>query len=208
MLNSEHASAGKFCNVGQQRGAVQFFCRAISITKRIIEANGIELGIGFLDQPLDIVLVVPTMIIPPIREYEQGTFSVVCTPHLTESQVDSVQEGSPALWSSQHHPALKIFNAVSKGTGQFGPLIKADQEEFILRVGSLEEFESSLPGLVDFVGHAAAEIENHADRYGNILGGERDYFLLGIVFKDAEIVLVEARDQPIERVGYGYIYQS
>src|SRR5208337_1772877 len=109
MLHSEYPATRQFCNFGEQRRAVELFRRTISISKRVVDADGIELGVGFLYQPLDIVLVVPTMIISSIGKDEQGAFGVVCTPHLAESQVDSVQKGGPALWGSQHHAALQVF---------------------------------------------------------------------------------------------------
>src|SRR5208283_2824943 len=146
MLNSEHAPASQFGDIGEQRWTVEFLCCAIAIAKRVIKANGIELGICFLDQPLDIVLIVSTMIIASIGKDEQGTFGVVCTPHLRETEIHSVQEGSPALWGSEHHAALQVFNAVGEGAGEFGALIKADQEEFILGIGGLEELQRRFAG--------------------------------------------------------------
>src|SRR5208283_1068785 len=124
MLNSEHAPASQFGDIGEQRWTVEFLCCAIAIAKRIIEANGIELGVCFLDQPLDIVLVVPTMIISPIRKDEQGAFGVVCTPHLAKAEVDSVQKSSPALRGSKHHAALEVFDAICKRASEFSALIK------------------------------------------------------------------------------------
>src|SRR5215470_12452900 len=56
---------------------------------------------------------------------------------------------------------------------------------------------------VDLVGHAAAEVENDADRDGNVFGREGDDFLLDVIFKHAEVVRVEAGNQAIVRIGDG-----
>src|SRR5208282_1189237 len=96
MLDGKHAATRQFRNFAEQRGAVEFFRRPITISERVKNADGIELGIRFSDQAFDIVLVVPTMIITSTGKDEQGTFGVVCTPHLAETEVDSIEQGGPA----------------------------------------------------------------------------------------------------------------
>src|SRR5271154_5311161 len=97
MLNSEDTATGKIRDLGKQRRAVQFFGRPIAISERVENADGVELGIRFLNQPLDIVLVVPTMIIASIGKDEQGAFGVACTPHLGEAEIDGVEERGSAF---------------------------------------------------------------------------------------------------------------
>src|SRR5882762_1156171 len=70
-------------------------------------------------------------------------------------------------------------------------------------IGGLEELDGSFARLGDFVGHAAAEIKDHADGNGHIFGREGDDFLLDAVLKHAEIVGFEAGDQAVVRVGDG-----
>src|SRR6516225_8461235 len=147
MLDGEDASTREFGDLGKQRRTVELFRRTIAITKRVKNADGIELSVGFLHEALDIVLVVPTMIIASIGENEQGTFGVMCTPHLAQTKVDSVQKGSPALRGSHQHARLKIFDRIGEGTSKLGALVKADQEELVLRIGGLEELEGGLAGL-------------------------------------------------------------
>src|SRR5215469_9939370 len=117
MLDSENAATREFRNFGEQRRAIQLFRGAIPIPKRVEDSDGIELGIGFLDQALDIVFVVPTMIIPSIRKNEQGTFGVMCTPHLAEPQINSVQKRRSAPWRGNQHAALQVLDAVGERTG-------------------------------------------------------------------------------------------
>jgi hypothetical protein len=65
-LDGENAPAGHIGDVGQERRAVQFFRGPIAISKRIENSDCIELSVGFLHQPLDIALVVPTVIIASV----------------------------------------------------------------------------------------------------------------------------------------------
>jgi len=55
-----------FGNFAEERRTVELFGRPVAITKRVKDADGIELGVRFLYQPLDIALVVSTMIIPSV----------------------------------------------------------------------------------------------------------------------------------------------
>src|ERR1700741_803048 len=208
MLDGEDASTRKFGDLGKKRRSVELFRRTIAITKRVKNADGIELGVGFFYETLDIVLVVPTMIIASIGEDEQGTFGVVCTPHLAKAEIDGVEEGGSAFGSGHHHAALQVFDAVGEGAGQFGAFIEADEEKLILRVGGLEELDRCLARFINFVGHAATEIENNAYRNGDIFRRKADNFLLRVVFKNAEVVRIEAGNETVERVGNGDIHQS
>ena len=62
--------------------------------------------------------------------------------------------------------------------------------------------DSGLLSLAEFVSHAAAVIEDDSDGDRNVFGREVHDLLLDVVFKDSEIISVEARDQPVIRVGY------
>src|SRR5271165_6399022 len=91
LFHRENAPTGQFRDFAEQGRPVALFQRAIAIADRIKDADGIELGVGFLHQALDIAFVVSTVIISPIRQDEQGAFGVVCTTHFAKAQVDRVQ---------------------------------------------------------------------------------------------------------------------
>src|SRR5271157_1089825 len=133
MLDGEDAASSQFRNFTEQRRSVELLRRSTTISERVKKSDGIELGIRFFDQALDIVLVVPTMIITSIGKDEQGTFGVVCTPHLAEAQVDGIQQRRPAPGGSEHHAALQVLHTVGERTGQLRAFIETHQEEFILR---------------------------------------------------------------------------
>src|SRR5258708_25722033 len=109
------------------------------------------------------------MIISSIRQDEQGTLAVSCTLQLAKAQIDGVEQRGPHLGSGHHHSALQVLDAIREGAGEFGALVEADQEEFILRIGGLEKLQRRFSGLPNFVGHAPAEIEYDADGDGYVL---------------------------------------
>src|SRR6266446_4412053 len=66
ILDRENAAARHLRNFAQQRRTVEFFRSTIAVTKRVKDADGIELGVGFLYETLDVAFIVPTMIISPV----------------------------------------------------------------------------------------------------------------------------------------------
>ena len=117
ILNGENPPARHLGDFAQQRRAIEFFRRAAPISKRVKDAHGIKLGIGLFYQAPDIAFVVPTVIIAPVRYYEQSTFSVVRAPHLTEPQINGIEESSAALGRGEHHTALQVLDAIGVVTG-------------------------------------------------------------------------------------------
>src|SRR5229473_3322232 len=62
VLHRENPPAGQLRQFAQQRMPVQFF-RCAPVTHRVVDADGIELNVGLLDEVLDVAFRVPTMII-------------------------------------------------------------------------------------------------------------------------------------------------
>src|SRR5215472_19295564 len=145
------------------------------------------------------------MIITSVGHNEQRASAVVRAAHLAEPQIDGVQERPAAFGRGQHHLALKVFNAVRKRACEFGALIKAHEEEFVLGIACLEELYDRLAGPADFVRHAAAVIENDAHRNRNVFGGKSDYFLLDIVLKHAKATGLKTRHGSAVRISNGHI---
>src|SRR4029077_20427078 len=65
LFHVENAAAGHFRYFIEKRGTIEFF-RGPAVSRLVKDADGIELGVGFLHQTLDIAFVVPTMIIASI----------------------------------------------------------------------------------------------------------------------------------------------
>src|SRR5258708_22119680 len=127
---------------------------------------------------------------------------------MAQCQVDSIEQSGAALGVSGQHTILKILNTVGEGAGEFGVCVEADYEECVGGIGGFEKLNGGVAGFGDFIGHAAAEIEDDADGNGDVFGRKGNYFLLGVVFKDAEIIRLESGDQAIVRIGYGDVDQS
>jgi hypothetical protein len=145
------------------------------------------------------------MIVSPIRYDEQGPFGVLCTPHFAQTEVDGVEEGGSSFRGGQHHAVLEIFHAVGKFAGQFRTFVKADEEEFVCRVGGFEELNGGFPRLAYFIAHASTDIENYANRDWHIFRGEGFDFLLDVVLKHPEVILLKSGDKAVVRVSDGYI---
>ena len=86
-----------------------------------------------------------------------------------------------------------------------GPLVETDEKELIFWIRGFEKLEGRFFGLAEFVGHAAAEIQDDTDRDGNIFGGEIHDLLLDVVFEEAEVVGLETCGDSVVRVGDGDI---
>jgi hypothetical protein len=77
-----------------------------------------------------------------------------------------------------------------------------------LRIGGLEEFDHRIAGAVDLAAHAAAHVENHAERNRRILAGEGFDFLRFPAFEKIEILTVQAGDEPVHGIGDGDRHQD
>src|ERR1700752_202088 len=85
---------GNLRHFRKQRRPVQLFVGPRPNADRIENADCIELAIGFLPVVLYVVLIVPAMIISSVGYDEQGSFGVVCTPHLASTQVVRIEQCS------------------------------------------------------------------------------------------------------------------
>src|ERR1700722_5835929 len=85
---------------------------------------------------------------------------------------------------------------------QFRPVAKLDEEELVLRIGRLEECGGRLSGLLDLVSHAAAVVEQQADRQGRVFEREIRDGLFYAVFKDLEIRFMQIRDGRAKDIRY------
>src|SRR5260370_2661810 len=118
--NTHHAS--QFRCFAEQRGAVELLRGSAAILEGVKNADGIELGIRFPHEPLDVLLAVPAIIIATVGYDQQGSFSGVCPSHLTESQINGIQQGGLALRRASEHAALQVFDIGSEPTQEVSAL--------------------------------------------------------------------------------------
>ena len=89
----------------------------------------------------------------------------------------------------------------SEGVIKIGPIVKTDQEEFILGIGVLQKLRYGVPRRDHFVGHALAGIEEQADRRRDVLTREGQDFLLNIILKEPEVLLFQIRNEVTISIG-------
>ncbi len=80
-----------------------------------------------------------------------------------------------------------------------------DQKPFIVWIKSLEELNGRFLGVAEFVGHAAAEVENDADRHGDVFRRQIHDLLLDVVFEDAKAIAFQRCDRPVVGVSDRYV---
>src|SRR5712664_2046567 len=66
-----------------------------------------------------------------------------------------------------------------------------DQKPFIVSINSLEELNGRFLGVAEFVGHAAAEVEDDADRHRDVFRREIHDLLFDVVFEDAKAIALQ-----------------
>ena len=147
------------------------------------------------------------MIIASVRYDEQRLLCVVCSFHLAEAQVDAIEQRGLSARRSKHQMILQFLHAAGEGARQLRAIVEIDQQKFVLRIRGAEELHGRQARFLDLVGHAAAHVENHADRNRHIFAGETHDFLLDVVFEYAEILLLQPGDQSPVGIRHRYVHQ-
>ena len=103
--------------------------------------------------------------------------------------------------------ALQVFDIVGEAAHELCSFVKADEKELIFWIGGFKELEGRFLRFAKFIGHAATEIEDDADRDRNVFGGEIRYLLLDIVFENAEVIRLQAGDNPVVGIGHSDVHE-
>ena len=122
--------------------------------------------------------------------------------HLVQGHVDAVQQRRAALGLGEGQPVLNLFQVRGEGHHQLRPVVELNQEEFVLGIGGLEELRHRLARFVQLAAHAAAGIEDEPDRKRRVFARELRDLLLALVFEHAEVFLLQARDEAVQRIGH------
>jgi hypothetical protein len=85
--------------------------------------------------------------------------------------------------------------------GEARAVVELDEEELVARIGGAEERGGGLLGFLHLVAHAAAGIEEEADRDRGVIGRETGDRLLDAIFEDVEGIGTEAVDGRAQAVG-------
>ena len=147
------------------------------------------------------------MVVTAVGNDQQSLLRILGLAHLGHAEVNGVEQRGAAAGDGVEKPTLDVIDR----TGEVGNLLRlvgeGDHEELILRVGGLEELDHSFAGAIDLAGHASAHVENHADRHRGVFAGERFDLLLVFAFENVEVLAIESRYQPVERIGDGDRHQ-
>ena len=113
ILYCKEAATRHLRNLREEGWPVELLGRSATVFQGIKDADGVELGIRFPYETLQVALAVATVIIASIGQNEQRSPADVCPAHLAEPQIDGVQERGAAFGRSQHHLALKGLQCCS-----------------------------------------------------------------------------------------------
>ena len=97
---------------------------------------------------------------------------------------------------------------VVNGCDQFRPVVELNQEKLVLGIGGFEELRRGQTRLLQFGAHAAAGIEDEADRERRIFAGEGRDLLLSLFFEELEVFFFQAGDEAVQRIGDGDVDQN
>ena len=99
--------------------------------------------------------------------------------------------------------SLDVFDRAGEVFDQLGPVVEANDEEFILGVCGLHELNNGVAGTDELGDHGTGEIHDDTDGDGSIFCGEGTELLQGVIFVDEEVVLFEAGNETVHGVGDG-----
>jgi len=170
---------------------------------RVINADRIDLHIRLAHHPLNLVFRVAAVVVAPVGDDEQRLPLVLGLAHLVHPQIDRIKQRGPVLGLQQGQLFLDVLDAIGEVGQNFRLIVKRDNEEFVIRIGGLEEFDNRLARLVDLVRHRAADIEDHSDGYGRVFTREMFDLLFYPGVEDVEVFIFQAGDKPIIRIGDG-----
>src|SRR5882762_3965653 len=164
----EGPSTCEFRDFSEQLRSVELLDRLSAVAYRIKNTDGVQLGVCLSNQTLDVALGIPTMIVATVGDDKQSASSVMCVFHLSESQIDRIEQSGGAFRRHSEHASLNFFDIVREPTEELDAIVETDDKELVLWISSPEELKRSLLCSAELVGHTSAQIKNDADGCGNI----------------------------------------
>src|SRR3954462_11500988 len=87
IINSKRPAATEIGYIAEQRGAQTLL---FGLEIMIIDADGIDHDIGFLDQVLNLAFRITAVIVAAIGDDQQSLFRIFCLTHLADTEVYSI----------------------------------------------------------------------------------------------------------------------
>ena len=91
-------------------------------------------------------------VVTSVGNNEKRPLRMVSSSHLTQAEINGIEQCSAAFRGSCENAALQILDVVCERTKEFSALVETDEKEFVLGIGGLEKLDRSLFGLSGFVG--------------------------------------------------------
>src|SRR5262249_55292991 len=95
-----------------------------------------------------------------------------------------------------------------KAFRKFRAIRKFDEEVFVVRRTGFEKLRSSMPGEIDFLFHAVADVENDPETYRRHFIRKITNLLLDLVLEQLEVFRFEIRDKPVCVVGDSHVHHD
>src|SRR6202451_592932 len=168
ILDRIFTPAGLLRQFVQQAGTGRFFRSPPATGKRFEDADGKNLHIGFAHCILDLCFGIPAAVVASIRDDQQSLSRVVSFLHFMHREIHAIEQRRAAFRLSKRQSALEPVRIGREGNRQLRPVVELNQEEFVGRIGRLKELGRCLARLLKLRTHAAAGVEDQADRDGRI----------------------------------------
>jgi hypothetical protein len=200
VVDAEHAAAGFFAEVVEEHGAGALLGGG---GVGVEDADGVDFDVGLADLGFDFAFGVAGAVVAAVGDDEQGFALVAGGLHFVHAVVDGVEQGGAVAGADGLQAGFDVVDGAGEIFDELGAVVEADDEELILGVGGFHELEDGVAGADELGGHGAGEVHDDADGDGGVFAGEGFELLLGVVFVDEKVVLLEAGDEAVHGVGDG-----
>ena len=173
----------------------------------VVDADRIDQDVGLFDHGPDFALGVAAVVVAAVGDDQQGFFREFGLTHLADAQVDGIEQGGASFGNGVNQASLNVFDRTGEIGDLFGLVGEGDHEEFVLRIRGLEELDDRFAGALDLAAHAAAHVEDDANRDWGVFAGESLDLLLVLAFERLKL----SRSRPVTsrfKVGDGDRHQD
>ena len=134
------------------------------------------------------------MIVYPVWDYKQGPLLIARLPEVVQCKIDSVDQRCVSPGRDGLYSGFQKFGIIRYAGLNFGAGRNRQQEEIIVGIRSFQKCLHHTLGLAQQCFHAAAGIENDADRTRRVLCVEGNDLLLPLVVPNGESISGQSRD--------------
>ena len=171
------------------------------------DADGVDLNVLFFDEFFDVGERVTASVVFTIRDQKQRFLGIGALLQFFQSEINGVVHRGHALRGRENEMVLEFRNIRGEIFGNFGPVCEFDKEVFVVRGSRLEKRNGGVTG----DGDLSFMLPLMSKMMPTLTGtsSEEKYvdLLFNLVFPDLEMILFQACDVSIPRIGYRGIDQ-